>query len=209
MKRARILLADDHSLTLEGIRTVLEPHHEIVGTAADGRALLEAALRLKPELIVLDITMPLLNGIDAAVQIKKSLPETKLLFVTMHVNPAYLEAALDAGGTGYVLKSAARRELLEAVDSVLKGRIYITPSLSGEDLERFRDPTQAAAALRLSTREREVLQLIAEGHAAKEIAHVLNISIRTVAFHRENIKRKLGLRSTSELTKHAIEQRLI
>jgi DNA-binding NarL/FixJ family response regulator len=209
MKRARILLADDHSLTLEGIRTVLEPHHEIVGTAADGRALLEAALRLKPELIVLDITMPLLNGIDAAVQIKKSLPETKLLFVTMHVNPAYLEAALDAGATGYVLKSAARRELLEAVDSVLKGRIYITPSLSGEDLERFRDPTQAAAALRLSTREREVLQLIAEGHAAKEIAHVLNISIRTVAFHRENIKRKLGLRSTSELTKHAIEQRLI
>jgi DNA-binding NarL/FixJ family response regulator len=209
MKRARILLADDHSLILEGIRTVLEPHHEIVGTAADGRALLEAALRLKPELIVLDITMPLLNGIDAAVQIKKSLPETKLLFVTMHVNPAYLEAALDAGATGYVLKSAARRELLEAVDSVLKGRIYITPSLSGEDLERFRDPTQAAAALRLSTREREVLQLIAEGHAAKEIAHVLNISIRTVAFHRENIKRKLGLRSTSELTKHAIEQRLI
>ncbi len=209
MKRARILLADDHSLTLEGIRTVLEPHHEIVGTAADGRALLEAALRLKPELIVLDITMPLLNGIDAAVQIKKSLPDTKLLFVTMHVNPAYLEAALDAGGTGYVLKSAARRELLEAVDSVLKGRIYITPSLSGEDLERFRDPTQAAAALRLSAREREVLQLIAEGHAAKEIAHVLNISISTVAFHRENIKRKLGLRSTSELTKHAIERGLI
>jgi DNA-binding NarL/FixJ family response regulator len=209
MKRARILLADDHSLTLEGIRTVLEPHHEIVGTAADGRALLEAALRLKPELIVLDITMPLLNGVDAAVQIKKSLPGVKLLFVTMHVNPAYLEAALDAGGTGYVLKSAARRELLAAVDSVLKGHIYITPSLSGEDLERFRDPTQAAAALRLSAREREVLQLIAEGRAAKEIAYVLNISIRTVAFHRENIKRKLGLRSTSELTKHAIEQRLI
>lgn len=209
MKRARILLADDHLLTLEGIRTILEPHYEIVGTATDGRALLEAALRLKPELIVLDITMPLLNGVDAAVQIKRSLPETKLLFVTMHVNPAYLEAALDAGGSGYVLKSAARRELLEAVDSVLKGRVYITPSLSGEDLERFRDPTQAAAALRLSTREREVLQLIAEGRAAKEIAYVLNISIRTVAFHRENIKRKLGLQTTSELTKHAIEQGLI
>jgi DNA-binding NarL/FixJ family response regulator len=209
MKRARILLADDHSLTLEGIRTVLEPHHEIVGIVADGRALLEAALRLKPELIVLDITMPLLNGIDAAVQIKKSLSEIKLLFVTMHVNPAYLEAALDAGGTGYVLKSAARRELLEAVDRVLKGRIYITPGLSGQDLERFRHPAQAAATLRLSTREREVLQLIAEGHAAKEICHVLNISARTVAFHRNNIKRKLGLRSVPELTKHAIEQRLI
>jgi len=209
MKRARILIADDHLLTLEGIRTVLEPHHEIVGTATDGRSLLEAALRLKPELIVLDITMPLLNGIDAAIQVKKAVPQTKLLFVTMHVNPAYLEAALAAGGTGYVLKSAAREELLTAVNSVLNGRIYITPSLSGEPLETFRDPTQAAAAVRLSEREREVLQLIAEGHAAKEIAHVLNISARTVAFHRENIKRKLGLRTTSELTKHAIEQRLI
>lgn len=209
MKRARILIADDHLLTLEGIRTVLEPHHEIVGTATDGRALLEAALRLKPELIVLDITMPLLNGIDAAIQIKKILPDTKLLFVTMHVNPAYLEAALAAGGTGYVLKSAAREELLTAVDSAVQGHIYITPSLSGEHLQGVRDPTQAAAALRLSAREREVLQLIAEGRAAKEIGHVLNISNRTVAFHRENIKKKLGLRTTSELTKHAIEQGLI
>ena len=153
--------------------------------------------------------MPLLNGVDAAVQIKKSLPEAKLLFVTMHVNPAYLEAALEAGGTGYVLKSAAGRELLEAVDSVLKGRIYITPGLSGEHLERFSDPTQAAATLRLSTREREVLQLIAEGRAAKEIAFRLNISVRTAEFHRENIKKKLGLRTTAELTKHAIEQKLI
>ena len=209
MRRARIIIADDHLLTLEGIRTVLEPYHEVVGTATDGRALLEATLHLKPDLIILDITMPLLNGVDAAIQIKKTLPETKLLFVTMHLNPAYLEAALAAGATGYVLKSAAREELLAAVDSVLKGRIFITPSLSGEHLEAFRDPTQAAAALRLSAREREVLQLIAEGRAAKEIAHVLNISMRTVAFHRENIKRKLGLRTTSELTKHAIEQRLI
>jgi DNA-binding NarL/FixJ family response regulator len=164
---------------------------------------------LKPELIVLDITMPLLNGIDAAVQIKKSLPEAKLLFVTMHVSPAYLEAALEAGGTGYVLKSAAREQLLEAVDTVLKGRIYLTPGLSSEHLERFQDPSRAAAALRLSTRERETLQLIAEGRAAKEIAQILSISIKTVAFHRENIKRKLGLRTTAELTRHAIEQGLI
>ena len=209
MKRARILLADDHKLTLEGIRAVLEPHHEIIGTVTDGRALLEAALRLQPDLIALDITMPLLNGLDAAVQIKKSLPGVKLLFVTMHVSPAYLEAALDAGGTGYVLKSAAREELLAAVDTVLKGRIYLTPGLSGEHLERFQDPSRAAAALRLTVREREILQLIAEGRAAKEIAHVLNISMKTVAFHRENTKRKLGLRTTAELTKHAIEQGLI
>ena len=209
MKRARILLADDHPMTLEGIRAVLEPHHEIIATLTDGRALLEEALRLKPDLIALDITMPLLNGVDAAVQIKKSLPGVKLLFVTMHVSPAYLEAALDAGGTGYVLKSAAREELLEAVDSVLKGRIYITPGLSNEHLERFQDPSRAAAVLRLTAREREILQMIAEGRAGKEIAFVLTISSKTVAFHRENIKRKLGLRSTAELTKHAIEQGLV
>ena len=209
MKRARILLADDHALTLEGIRAVLEPHHEIVGMVMDGRALLDAALRLQPDLVVLDITMPLLNGIDAAVKIKKSLPGVKLLFVTMHVNPAYLEAALNAGATGYVLKSAAREELLDAIKSVLDGHIYVTPSLSGEHLERFTDPSRAAATLRLSTREREILQLIAEGRAGKEIAFLLSISIKTVAFHRENIKRKLGLGTTAELTKHAIEQGLI
>jgi DNA-binding NarL/FixJ family response regulator len=209
MKRTRVLLADDHKLTLEGMRAILEPHHEIVGMVTDGRALLDAALLLKPELIVLDITMPLLNGIDAAVQIKKSLPGVKLLFVTMHVNPAYLEAALDAGGTGYVLKSAAREELLDAIKSVVNGRIYVTPSLSSEHLERFADPSRAAAVLRLSTREREILQLIAEGRAAKEIAFVLKISAKTVAFHRDNIKRKLGLRTTAELTKHAIEQGLV
>ena len=209
MKRARILLADDHTLTLEGICAVLEPHHEIVGMVMDGRALLDAALRLQPDLIVLDITMPLLNGIDAAVQIKKSLPGVKLLFVTMHVNPAYLEAVLNAGGTGYVLKSAAREELLEAINSVLNGRIYVTSSLSSEHLERFTDPSRAAATLRLTTREREILQLIAEGRAGKEIAFLLSISIRTVAFHRENIKRKLGLGTTAELTKHAIEQGLV
>ena len=209
MKRARILLADDHTLTLEGIRAVLEPHHEIVGMVTDGRALLDAALRLKPDLVVLDITMPLLNGVDAAVQIKKTLPGVKLLFVTMHVNPAYLEAALNAGGTGYVLKSAAREELLEAINSVLNGRIYVTPSLSSQHLERFTDPSRAAATLRLTTREREILQLIAEGRAGKGIAFVLSISIKIVAFHRENIKRKLGLGTTAELTKHAIEQGLI
>jgi DNA-binding NarL/FixJ family response regulator len=209
MKRTRILLADDHPLTLEGVRAVLEPHHDIVGTVADGRALVEAALRLKPDLVVLDITMPLLNGIDAAVQIKTSLPEAKLLFVTMHVNPAYLEAALNAGATGYVLKSAAREELLVAIKSVLSGRIYISPTLSTEHLERFQYPADAAAVLRLSTREREILQLIAEGRAGKEIAHLLTISIKTVAFHRDNIKRKLGLRTTAELTKHAIEQGLL
>lgn len=209
MKHTRVLIADDHPLTLEGLRAFLEPHLQSVGTVTDGRALVEAALRLKPDLIILDITMPLLNGIDAAIQVRKDLPGVKVLFITMHANPAYLEAALNAGATGYVLKSAAREELLDAIKSILAGRIYVSPSLSSEHLERFADPSRAAAALRLSTREREILQLIAEGKAAKEIAFHLDISVKTVAFHRDNVKRKLGLHSTAELTKHAIEQGLV
>jgi DNA-binding NarL/FixJ family response regulator len=209
MKRTRVLLADDHPLTLEGIRTFLEPYVNSIGTAIDGRTLVQEAIRLKPDLIIVDITMPLLNGIDAAIQIRKILPGVKVLFITMHVDPAYLEAALNAGATGYVLKSAAREELLEAVGAVISGHIYVSPGLSNERLDRFQDPARAAATLRLSTREREALQLIAEGKAAKEIAHILSISVKTVAFHRENIKRKLGLKTTAELTKHAIEQGLV
>lgn len=204
-----MLLADDHPLTLEGIRAFLEPHCISVGTVTDGRALLEEALRLKPDLIVLDITMPLLNGIDSAIQIKKSLPGVKLVFITMHSDPAYLEAALNAGATGYVLKSAVREELLDAVKSAMEGHIYVSPGLSSENLERFSDPKRAAAALRLSSRERETLQLIAEGKATKEIAYILEISVKTVAFHRENIKRKLGLKTTAEMTRHALEQGLV
>ena len=209
MKRTRLLLADDHPLTLEGIRAFLEPHFLSVETVTDGRALVDEALRVKPDMIVLDITMPLLNGIDAAIQIRKNLPAVKLLFITMHSDPAYLEAALNAGATGYVLKSAVREELLNAARTVLDGRIYVSPGLSGEHLERFSDPQRAAATLRLSTRERETLQLIAEGKAAKEIAFILDISVKTVAFHRDNIKRKLGLKTTAELTRHALEQGLI
>ncbi len=209
MKLARVLLADDHPLTLEGMRFFLEPHFESITTVSDGRTLVEEARRQKPDLIILDITMPGLNGIDAARQIRKFMPDARLLFVTMHVDPAYLEAALDAGAIGYVLKSAAREELLQAARQVLKGQIYVTPSLSGENLEYFRDPQRAAASLRLSSRERETLQLIAEGRAAKEIAHQMTISIKTVAFHRANLKRKLGLRTTAELTRHAMEKGLV
>ena len=204
MKRPRILLADDHVLTLEGIRAVLAPHYEIAGSVADGRALVEAALRLKPDLIVVDITMPNLSGILAARQIKKSLPGIKLLFATMHSSSAYVRAALEAGGTGYVLKSAVREELLDAVQSVLRGRIYVSPGLSTGHLERFRHPVTVTPGL--SKRERETLQLIAEGRTAEEIARAMNISIKTVAFHRGNIKKKLGLQTTPELTKYAIER---
>jgi CheY-like chemotaxis protein len=136
-------LADDHAPMLESISAILAPHYEIVGTVADGRALVEAALRLRPDLIVADITMPLSNGIDAAAPIKKSLPGTKLLFVTMHSSTVYIEAAFKAGGTGYVLKSGVREELLDAVQSVLNGRIYVSPNLSIKHLKGFQDDPAA------------------------------------------------------------------
>jgi DNA-binding NarL/FixJ family response regulator len=143
MKRPRILLADDHAPTLECISAVLAPHYEIAGTVADGQVLVEAALRLKPDLIALDITMPHLSGILAARQIKTRLPGIKLLFVTMHSSSAYVRAALEAGGTGYVLKSTVREELLDAVQTVLRGRIYVSAGLSTEHPERLQDPTRA------------------------------------------------------------------
>jgi DNA-binding NarL/FixJ family response regulator len=207
MKRPRILLADDHAMALESIRAALASHYEIAGTVADGRALVEAALRLKPDMIVVDITMPHLSGIDAARKIHATLPRIKLLFVTMHTSSAYVKAALEAGGTGYVLKSAVLEELLPAVRRVLRGRIYLSPGLSIEHLERFQH--SAAAPTRLSKQELETLKLIAEGRTAEEAARAMNISIKAVEFHRRNIKRKLKVRTTSELTKHAKERRLI
>ena len=160
MKRPRILLADDHALMLEDISAILAPHYEIVGTVADGRALVEGALRLKPDLIVVDITMPHLSGIEAARQIKTSLPGIKLLFVTMHSSSAYLTAAFQAGGTGYVLKSSVRAELLDAVQSVLSDRTYISPTLLTEHLERSRALRAAADdVLRLSMLEPESVKL--------------------------------------------------
>lgn len=138
MKHPRILLADDHALMLGDIRAILAPHYEIIEAVTDGRALVEAALRLRPDLIISDITMPLLSGLEAAVQIKKSLPEMRLLFVTMHSDSAYAKAALKVG-TGYVVKSGIREELLEAAQSVLRGRIYVSPSLPAEHRGRFQD----------------------------------------------------------------------
>lgn len=209
MKRPRILLADDHALMLDGFSSLLEPKYAVVGTAEDGKALVEAAIRLKPELIILDITMPTLNGIDAARAIRKHLPQVKLLFVTMHTSPTYLQAALEAGANGYAVKSSGRNEILAAVEKVLGGSRYITPGVGGEGIERWGDPGQAAASLRLSARERQILQLTAEGKSRKEVAYALGISEKTVAFHKNNLKGKLGLRSTAQLTRYALEAGLV
>ena len=208
MSRPRILVADDHTLILAGTCVLLQTQYEVVGTVSNGRDLIEMALRVHPDIIIMDITMPGLNGIDAARQIKERLPAVKLVFLTMHGNPAYVSSALQAGGTGYVLKSAANEDLLLALRSVLDGRMHVSPGITRSP-DCFRDPARAAESLNLSTREREVLQLIAEGKLAKEIAFALDVVTRTVNFHRENIKHKLGLHSTAELTRYAIEQGLI
>jgi len=209
MKPARILIADDHALMLDGIRNVLKTAHKIVGAMKDGKSLVSAALRLKPDLIILDITMPLLNGIDAAREIRKHLPDVKLLFMTMHNGPTYLQAALEAGANGYAVKSLGRKEILGAVAKVLAGRLYIAPGLGGEGVKEVSDSSRAAASLRLSARERQILQLVAEGKSRKEIAFEVDISEKTVAFHKNNLKNKLGLLSTAQLTRYAIEQGLV
>jgi len=209
MKPARLLLADDHALILEGFRNVLEPTYTVVGMVTDGRSLVEAALRLNPDLIILDIAMPLQNGLDAARDVKRRLPEMKLLFVTMHASPAYLGAAFDAGATGYVLKTSAREEIVAAVEKVLSGGLFVSPGVGPKGLREGSDPTRIAASLRLSQREREILQLVAEGKSTKEAAHLLDISQKTIGFHKDNLKRKLGLRTTAELTKYALEEGLI
>lgn len=212
MKRSRILLADEHFLTLEGLRKVLEPHHDVVGAVSDGRSLVDAALHLKPDLIILAVTMPLLNGIDAARRIRKSLPGAKLLFLSVHANPAYVREALNIGATGYILKSSTtREEILGAVTAALAGETYISPGVVGEevDLSRWQREKGAEHRAALSSREREVLQMLAKGRAVKEVGSVLGISPKTVAFHRNNVKRKFGVRKTVELIRRAIDEGLI
>jgi DNA-binding NarL/FixJ family response regulator len=206
MKRPRVLLADDHSLVLEGFRRILEDECDIVGTAEDGRALLEAAARLKPHVVLLDISMPLLNGIDATRQLKKTLPEVKIIFVTMHADPAYLNEAFKAGGSGYLLKRSAGSELIQAIHSVLGGNYFVTPLLTkGLVNTAIGDaPMPATRQNVLTPRQREVLQLVAEGKAVKEIAQLLNISPKTVEFHKAQIMEQLDLRTTAELTKYAM-----
>jgi DNA-binding NarL/FixJ family response regulator len=211
MRRPRLLLADDHTLVLEGFRKLLESEFDLVGTAENGRALVAAAQQLKPDLILLDISMPLLNGIEAARQLSKILPHTKLVFLTMHADPAYVTEAFRVGASGYLLKRSAASELVNAVHEVLRGRCYVTPLVTREVLHSFLGPAPKSGASPgdLTTRQREVLQLTAEGHSTKEIAAILNVSVKTVEFHKARLMRQLGLRGTAELTKYAIQHGIV
>lgn len=211
MTRPRVLLADDHTLVLEGFKKLLEPEFDLVGTVEDGRALLEAAATLKPDVVLLDVSMPLLNGIDAARVLKQAQPRIKVMFVTMHADPAYVAKAFQAGAEGYLLKRSAGTELIHAVKAVLAGRCYITPLVTNEVAQAL---TRAAAHpsasdRELTPRQREVLQLVAEGRTMKEIAAVLKLSVKTVEHHKAQLMDLLDLHSTAELTRYAIARGII
>ena len=208
MRKPRILLADDHRMVAEGLRGLLEPDYQLVGIVEDGRALLEAADKLMPNVVVADISMRLLNGFEAVRQLKKKNPELIVVFLTMHLDVAYAASAFEAGASGYVLKHSAPSELLTAISCALKGRTYITPMLAGELLNYQRNRPkgeQEDGLARLTARQREVLQLIAEGLSVKEAAAVLGISARTVEFHKYSMMEALGLKSSAELMRFAVE----
>jgi DNA-binding NarL/FixJ family response regulator len=211
MSKPRILIADDHQILAEGLRGLLEPEFEVVGVVTDGRELVAAAKKHRPDLIVADVTMPSLNGIDAAVQLHGAGVKAKVVFLTMHRDVAYARRAMQAGAAGFVLKHSVASELVMAVREALQGRTYVTPMIAGELLQSYRegDSGPRASAPRLTARQREVLQLIAEGRSAKEVAAVLTISIRTAEAHRARILEALGLRTTAELVQYAIRNGII
>ncbi len=207
MSKPRLLLADDHELFLDGLRKLLEPDFELVGAVGDGRAAVATFEELRPDLLLLDIGLPLLNGIEAARHIRRNTPEAAILFVTMQTDRIYVEEAFRAGGTGYVLKQAAARELKEAIRVVLGGRFYVSPMIAAKagaiPFDSAKTPTDLFGG-QLTPRQREVLQLVAEGKSMKEIAQILQISVRTVEFHKNGIMQELGCRTTAELTRYAL-----
>jgi DNA-binding NarL/FixJ family response regulator len=207
MSRPRVLLADDHRILAEGLRGLLEPEFELVGVVADGRELVAAGKKLRPDVVVVDITMPRLNGIEAAVQLREAGVEAKFVFLTMHRDVAYARRAMEAGASAFLLKHSAASELVTAIREALCGRTYVTPAIAGELLQSYRSPNPEAT--RLTPRQREVLQLFAEGRSAKEVAAVLTISPRTAEFHKSRILEALGIGTTAELIQYAIRNGIV
>lgn len=211
MPKLRVLLADDHQIFLEGLKGILEPEFEIVGTVEDGIALVKEAERLHPDVIVCDISMPLLNGIEAVRQLKKKNDQIKVVFLTMHPDASFAALAFDVGASGYVIKHAASRELITAIHDVMMGKTYVTSDIAGELMQTYKKatPGENTSNIKLTERQREILKLIAEGHLAKEIADILYISVRTVERHKYNMMRELNLKTTTDLVKYAIKQGIV
>ena len=205
MKRKRVLLADDHTLLLDAFAKLIEPECDVVGKVADGRALMAAAEKLKPDVVVLDIAMPLLNGLDAGRQLKKAMPDVKLIFLTMNQDPAIATEAFRAGASGYLLKTSAGSELIKAIEEATSGRSYITPLITQDLVEEFMlGPNETKRPADLTPRQREVLQLLAEGHSMKEAAQILKVAPRTIAYHKYRIMERFRLKSNAELIQFAI-----
>jgi len=208
MTKPRILLADDHRMVTEGLKGLLTEEFELVGIVEDGRAMVAEARRLRPDVIVADISMPQLNGLDALALLKRDEPDVRVVFLTMHRDAAYARRALEAGASGFVLKHSAPAELVLAVRAALQGRIFITPDLAAEVFRTAKqndvDPLAA-----LTPRQREILQLLAEGKSAKEIAAVLDLSARTVEFHKYTLMDALGMQNSAELIRFAIKHGLV
>ena len=214
MNRIRVLLADDHTILRDGIRSLLEdqPDMQVVGEAEDGHTAIRMTCELEPDVVLMDIAMPLLNGLEATRRIKRDCPHARVLILSMHENEEYIRQALASGAMGYILKDAAAHDLLGAIRSVHNGEAVLSPAITRlviEDYLRWGDLGSGDPANGLSPREREVLQLIAEGYTNKQIAEILSISIKTVQAHRANIMSKLDLHDRSELIKYAIRKKII
>jgi DNA-binding NarL/FixJ family response regulator len=202
----RVLLADGHVLVAEGLARLIETDFELVGKVYNGRAAVQAVARHRPDVVVIEISMPLLNGLEAARQIRAEFPETKVVFLTVHNDLADVAAAMRTGASGYLLKRSAVSELGEAIRAAASGRVYITPQIASRMKES--PSPETPNRLKLTARQREVLQLIAEGLSTKELAHELSISTKTAEFHRAVISQKLGLRRTAELIRYALEHHI-
>jgi DNA-binding NarL/FixJ family response regulator len=208
MTRPTIVLADDHRIVAEGLKTILAGHFDLLGVVTDGQQMLDAARKLRPDVIVADVTMPVLNGIDALERLRKEALDIPVVFLTMHRDVEYASQALEAGAAGYVLKHAAPEELVQAVRVALEGGTFVSPALAGELFQatRARSRDNGEPRILLSPRQREILRLLADGGSAKEVAKALDISSRTVEFHKYKMMESLGLKSTAELIQFAIRQ---
>jgi DNA-binding NarL/FixJ family response regulator len=202
----RVFLADDHTMLLDAFRRLLESRCEIVGTAADGRVLLELVAQARPDVIVLDISMPRLNGMDAFVQLRQKLPNVKFVFLTVNEDADTAAHAINLGASGYLLKKSASGELFAAIEHALAGKTFVTPLITkGIPLGVFLGQARKYGADMLTVRQREVLQLLAEGYSMKQIADLLKVTARTVAFHKYTIMEQLGIKTTAELVQYAVE----
>lgn len=210
-KRTRVILADDHRIVTEGLKNLLDPEFDLVEVVEDGQALLEAARKHKPDVIVADISMPKLNGIDALVELKKEDPDVRVVILTMHKEVSYARRALAAGASGYVLKHSAPFELVDAIHMAMDGETYLSPRIAGEILQDVRSGREVKddPASTVTPRQKEILQLLAEGLSAKEVGAILKIAARTVEFHKYQMMETLGIRTSAELIVFAIKHGIV